>query len=54
VKNHLDRDPLPPLLTSELRHGNMERARDSRRIAELSAEIDRLQQEIVERDRAID
>jgi hypothetical protein len=41
-------------VTSELRHGNMEHARDSRRIAELSAEVDPLQQEIVERDRAID
>jgi chromosome segregation ATPase len=41
-------------LTTELRHGNRERARDSHRIAELLAEIDRLQREIVERDRAID
>jgi hypothetical protein len=41
-------------LTSELRHGNRERARDSRRIAELSAEVDRLQREIMERERAID
>ena len=39
-------------LTSELCHGNREHARDSRRIAELSAEVDRLQREIVERDRA--
>jgi hypothetical protein len=38
----------------ELRHGNREHARDSRRIAELSAEVNRLQQEIVERDTAID
>jgi hypothetical protein len=41
-------------LTSELHHGNRERARDSCRIAELSEEVDRLQREIVERDRAID
>jgi hypothetical protein len=41
-------------LTSELRHGNRECARDSRRIAELLAEIDRLQREIMERDTAID
>ena len=41
-------------LTTELCHGSRERARDSRRIAELSAEVDRLQWEIVERDRAID
>ena len=41
-------------LTTELRHGNRELARDSRRIAELLAEVDRLQREIVERDRAID
>jgi hypothetical protein len=41
-------------LMSELRHGSRERARDSRRIAELSAEVNRLQQEIVERDTAID
>jgi hypothetical protein len=39
---------------SELRHGNRERARDSRCIAELSTEVNRLQQEIVERDTAID
>jgi hypothetical protein len=38
----------------ELRHGSRERARDSRCIAELSAEVDRLQREIVEWDRAID
>jgi hypothetical protein len=41
-------------LTMELRHGSRERARDSRRIAALSAEVDRWQWEIVERDRAID
>ena len=41
-------------LTSELCHGNRERARDSCRIAELSEEVDHLQREIVERDRAID
>jgi chromosome segregation ATPase len=41
-------------LTSELRHGNRERARDSHRIAELSPEVNRLQQEIAERDTAID
>jgi hypothetical protein len=41
-------------LMSELRHGNRERARDSRRIAKLSTEVNRLQQEIVERDTAID
>jgi hypothetical protein len=41
-------------MASELRHGNRERARDSYHISELSAEVDRLQQEIVERDRAID
>jgi hypothetical protein len=38
----------------ELRHGNRELARDSQRITELLAEVDRLQREIVERDRAID
>ena len=38
----------------ELRHGSREHACDSRRITELSAEVDRLQREIVERDRAID
>ena len=41
-------------LTMELCHGSREHARDSHRIAELSAEVDRLQREIVERDRAID
>jgi hypothetical protein len=30
-------------LMSELRHGSRERVRDSRRIAELSAEVNRLQ-----------
>jgi hypothetical protein len=40
-------------IMSELRHGSRERARDSRRIVELSAEVNRLQQEIVERDTAI-
>jgi hypothetical protein len=41
-------------LTMELHRGRRERACDSRRIAELSTEVDRLQREIVERDRAID
>jgi hypothetical protein len=41
-------------LMSKLRHGSREHARDSRRIAELPAEINRLQQEIVERDTTID
>jgi hypothetical protein len=41
-------------LMMELRHGGRERAHDSRRIAKLSAEVERLQREIVERDRAID
>jgi chromosome segregation ATPase len=41
-------------LRSELRHGCRERARDSRRIAELSAKVNRLQYEILERDMAID
>jgi hypothetical protein len=41
-------------LMSELRHGNRERARDSRSIAELSAEVNPLQQEIMERDTTID
>jgi hypothetical protein len=39
---------------SELQHGNRERARDSRRIAKLSAKVNPLQQEIVERDTTID
>jgi hypothetical protein len=38
----------------ELRHGSRERACDSRRIAELLVEVDRLQLETVERDSAID
>jgi hypothetical protein len=38
----------------ELRHGSRECARDKRRIAELSAEVDRLQWKIVERYMAID
>jgi hypothetical protein len=38
----------------ELHHGGRERARASRRITELSDEVERLQCEIVERDRAID
>ena len=38
----------------ELRHGGRERAHDSRHIAKLSVEVERLQREIVERDRAID
>jgi hypothetical protein len=41
-------------LRSELHHGCRERARDSRRISELSAEVNRLQYEISERDTAID
>jgi hypothetical protein len=41
-------------LTMELRHGGRECAHDSHRIAELSAEVERLQREIMERDRAID
>ena len=41
-------------LRSELCHGSRERARDSRRIAELSAEVNRLHQEITERDTTID
>jgi hypothetical protein len=41
-------------LTSELHHGNRESARDNRHIAGLSAEVNRLQQEIVERDTTID
>jgi hypothetical protein len=41
-------------LRSELCHGCWEHARDSRRIAELSAEVTCLQQEISERDTAID
>jgi predicted RNase H-like nuclease (RuvC/YqgF family) len=41
-------------LRSELHHGCRERARDSRRIAELSAKVNRLQYEISECDTAID
>jgi hypothetical protein len=41
-------------LRSELRHGSRERARDSRRIAELSAEVNHLQQEIAKCDTTID
>jgi hypothetical protein len=41
-------------LWSELRHRNRARERDSHRIAELSAEVSRLQYEISERDTAID
>jgi hypothetical protein len=37
----------------QLRHGCRERARDSCRIPELLVEVDQLQREIVERDRAI-
>jgi hypothetical protein len=38
----------------ELRHGGRERVRASRRIAELSGEVERVQRDIVERDQAID
>jgi hypothetical protein len=41
-------------LRSELRHGCRERVRDSRRIAELSAEVNRLQYEISECDTTIE
>jgi chromosome segregation ATPase len=41
-------------LRSELRHRNRARERDSHRIAELSAEVSRLQYEISECDTAID
>jgi hypothetical protein len=41
-------------LTMELCHGSRERVRDSRRIDELLAAVDRLQREIVEWDMAID
>jgi hypothetical protein len=41
-------------LRSELCHGCRERARDSHRIAELTAEVNRLKYEISERDTAID
>jgi hypothetical protein len=40
-------------LKMELRHGGKERACDSRRIAELSTEVEHLQREVVERDRSI-
>jgi hypothetical protein len=41
-------------LRSELRHRNRAWAQDSQRIAELSADISRLQYDISERDSAID
>jgi hypothetical protein len=41
-------------LTTELRHGSREHVCDSRCIADLSAEVDRLPWEIVERDMTID
>jgi phage host-nuclease inhibitor protein Gam len=41
-------------LRSELHHGCREHARDIRRIAELLAEVNRLQYKISERDMAID
>jgi chromosome segregation ATPase len=41
-------------LRSELRHRNRARERDSHRIAELSAEVSRLQYKILECDTAID
>jgi hypothetical protein len=41
-------------LRSELRHGCRERARDSRRIAELTAKVNRLQYKISKRDMTID
>jgi hypothetical protein len=41
-------------LRSELRYRNRARERDSHRIVELSAEVSRLQYEILERDTAID
>ena len=41
-------------LRSELRHRNRAREQDSQRIAELSAEVSRLQYEISERDSTID
>jgi hypothetical protein len=41
-------------LRSELRHGCRERARDSRCIAEIAAEVNRLQYEISESDTTID
>jgi hypothetical protein len=41
-------------LMLELCHGSRERVQDSRRIAELSAKVNHLQQEIAERDTTID
>jgi hypothetical protein len=41
-------------LRSELRHGCSECAHDSRRIAELTVEVSRMQYEILKRDTAID
>jgi uncharacterized protein (DUF3084 family) len=41
-------------LRSELRHRNRAREQDSHHIAELSAEVSRLQYEIAERDMTID
>jgi hypothetical protein len=41
-------------LRSELRHRNRAWAQDSQRITELSADVNRLQYEISERDSAID
>jgi hypothetical protein len=41
-------------LRSKLRHGCRERAHDSRRIAELSTKVNRLQYEISQRDTTID
>jgi hypothetical protein len=41
-------------LRSELHHRNRAREQDSHRIAELSAEVSRLQYEILDRDTAID
>jgi hypothetical protein len=58
--NNRSNDPIGDLevrverLMSELRHRSREHARDSRHIAELSTEVNRLQQEIAERDTAID
>ena len=49
-----DLEAIVERLTVELCHGGRERARASHRIAELSQEVERLQREIVERDRAID
>jgi hypothetical protein len=49
-----DLDARVEQLRSELHHGCRERARDSHRIAELPAEVNRLQQEITERDTTID